>query len=111
MTDVRAALPARPAKDGALLSLHLTPGARGEEIAGVAANKDGAPVLKARVRAVAEKGKANEAMIALLAKWLDMPKSRFLIVTGTGTRSKQVLIAGQAGPILEKLRARLDHRE
>ena len=48
-----------------------------------------------RVRAVPEDGKANEALIALLAKTLAVPKSHLRIVSGATSRLKRIAIAGQ----------------
>lgn len=48
--------------------------------------------LKVYVTAVPENGKANEAMIALLAKHFDLPKSAFTIVRGATSRNKVVRI-------------------
>jgi len=49
-------------------------------------------VLKARVRAVPEAGRANEALEALIAKWLGVPPST---VSGK-SRLKQVVVTGDA---------------
>ena len=58
---------------------------------------DGA--LKVKVAAVPEKGKANAAAVALLAKALGVPKSAIRLVAGETARSKVVEIAGD-GPSL-----------
>lgn len=47
---------------------------------------------KISVTAAAEKGKANEAVIEVLAENLDIAKSRIEIVRGKTTRMKQVEI-------------------
>ena len=46
-------------KDGAVLRVHVQPGARGEGIAGVHGN-----ALKVRVRAPATSGRANDAVLS-----------------------------------------------
>ena len=59
------------------LSFHvrLTPKGGRDAVEGWAAASDGSEHLKARVRSVPEDGKANEALIGLLAKTLALPKS------------------------------------
>lgn len=47
---------------------------------------------KISVTAIAEKGKANDAVIEVLAEDLDIAKSRIEIVRGKTTRIKQVEI-------------------
>lgn len=99
--------PAKIAKNGVVLSIRLTPNARADEIGSVEADVDGGAVLKVKVRAIPEKGKANKALIVLLSKWLSIPKSRIEIVSGAGSRLKQVLLEGDPEVILETVRTRL----
>ena len=61
-------------------------------------------MLRLRVTAVPDKGKANAAVIALLATALDIPKSAIELVSGETSRIKLLAIAGN-GPALA---ARLD---
>lgn len=46
--------------------------------------------LHVRVRAVAEKGKANSAIIKLLASHFSVAKSLIKIVSGTQSRNKRI---------------------
>ncbi|WP_313802138.1 DUF167 family protein [Sphingobium sp.] len=80
--------------DDLLLSVRLTPGAAREEIGGVWTDEKGAAWLSARVRAVPEKGKANAALIALLAKRLDWPRSAISLESGDTNRLKRLRIKG-----------------
>jgi len=50
--------------------------------------------LKLSVTTAPEKGKANEAVIELLAEVLGLPKSRISIVRGHGQSQKLVEVAG-----------------
>jgi len=77
-----------------LLAVRLTPGAAREEIGGVWTDERGAEWLGARVRAVPEKGKANAALIALLAKRLDWPRSAISLESGDTNRLKRLRIKG-----------------
>ncbi|ESQ88483.1 hypothetical protein ABAC460_15735 [Asticcacaulis sp. AC460] len=47
-----------------------------------------------RVRAAPIEGRANEALIAFLAKTLGIPKSRLSLVAGDTSRLKQIEIDG-----------------
>jgi len=50
--------------------------------------------LKVRLAAPPVDGAANEELVAVLARVLDIPKSRVRIVRGTNARTKSVEIAG-----------------
>jgi uncharacterized protein len=79
-----------------LLSVRLTPGAAREDVGGCWTDEKGAQWLCARVRAVAEKGKANGALVALLAKGMDWPRSAFSLESGDSNRLKRLRIKGGA---------------
>ena len=55
---------------------------------------DGTAVLRLRVSAVPDKGKANAAVVALLAKALDVPKSSVSVTSGETARLKTLAIMG-----------------
>ncbi|CCB89456.1 MAG: DUF167 domain-containing protein [Simkania sp.] len=52
-------------------------------------------LLKVRLTAAPEKGKANEALITLLSKKLKIAKSRIHILKGETSRQKLVEIEGE----------------
>ena len=64
-----------------------------------------AKYLKARVRAVPEDGKANAALIALLAETLRVPKSAVRIVSGGAARLKKVEVSGDSNVLAARLEA------
>ena len=74
--------------------MRLTPKAACNRIEGIATLADGRSVLRARVRAAPEKGKANAALEALLAKALGVPKSAVSVIAGGTSRLKSVQVAG-----------------
>jgi uncharacterized protein (TIGR00251 family) len=80
--------------DDLLLAVRLTPGATREEVGGIWTDEKGARWLGARVRAVPEKGKANAALVALLAKRLDWPRSAISLESGDTNRLKRLRIKG-----------------
>ena len=78
-----------PGRDGALLRLKVSPGAARDAVLGVAADR-----LRVSVRAAPEKGRANKAVIALLAKTFRVPKSALEITAGGGASRKTVRVGG-----------------
>jgi uncharacterized protein (TIGR00251 family) len=93
-------------KDGIDLFVRLTPKAHRDVVESVETIADGKSYLKARVRAVPEKGKANKALEALIAKSFGFPKSAVKISAGSTSRLKTVFIAGDPDAIKIALRAR-----
>ncbi len=71
-----------------ILTVHLKPNAREDKIVAWL-DKD---TLKATVKAPPEKGKANAALIDLLAKEMHIPKSAFELTRGRTARIKQILV-------------------
>lgn len=69
------------------LTIHVKPNARHEK---VEAQPDGS--LKLHVNAPPQEGRANDAVIALLAKHFKVPKSRITVLHGTSSRTKVVEI-------------------
>jgi uncharacterized protein len=78
---------------GAELRVRATPHAARDAIEGAGEDAAGQCFLKVRVRAVPEKGKANAAIEALLAKALGLPKSAVSVEKGDTQRIKTVRIS------------------
>ena len=74
------------------LALKVTPRARTEGIEGM--NAAGELVVKVRV--APEDGKANAAVIALIAKAFSIPKSRLEITRGSTSRHKIIALTPPA---------------
>jgi uncharacterized protein YggU (UPF0235/DUF167 family) len=90
-----------------LLRVRLTPRASKDGIDGIKAAPDGAYV-QARVRAVPEDGKANTALVELLAKSIGVPKSSLAVSAGAASRLKTVLIAGDRTALENRLKVWLE---
>jgi hypothetical protein len=73
-------------------SVRLTPRGGADRVDGV----DEEGVLRARVASAAVEGAANDALIRLLARELDAPRSGVRIVTGATSRRKLVAVIGVA---------------
>lgn len=96
----------RAAPDGLILSLRVTPNAGRDAIEGAETRADGSQVLRLRVAAVPDKGKANAAVLALLARALGLPKSALSLLSGETSRTKTVLVtcdAAALAPLVEAL--------
>ena len=78
----------------AKLPIRLQPGAAADRIDGWGQDAEGRRVLKVRVRARPMDGEANDALIRLLAKSLDRPKSDLTLMRGGQSRLKMVAVAG-----------------
>ena len=74
--------------------MRVTPNAGRDVIEGFERLSDGTEVLRLRVAAVPDRGKANAAVVALLAKALQVPKSAITVVSGETARLKTVEIVG-----------------
>lgn len=76
------------------LIVKLTPGANKNTILGWDTDAEGEKFLKVHVTAVAEKGKANLALIKILSKHWKIPKSSIAIIRGETSRIKTLEIEG-----------------
>jgi hypothetical protein len=81
----------------------LTPRAAADRLGGVRAEADGGVALKAAVTAPPEDGKANAALVALLAKAWRVPKSVISVVAGASDRRKTLLVEGDPVLLLERM--------
>ncbi len=77
---------------GITLDVRLTPKATHNRIGPLAADTDENLVLKVAVTAPPEDGKANAALIKLLAKSLGLPKSAISLKRGSKDRRKTLFI-------------------
>ena len=86
--------------DGVVLTVRAYPGSRQNAVRG---EHDGA--LKIGVTQAAEKGKANKAVVAVLADQLGLKKSQIQLLCGKTASVKRFLIRGVDS---ERVRARVD---
>ena len=90
--------------DGVRVRLKVTPRARRDAVDGLVDGPDG-PALKVAVTAPADKGRANDAAIALLAREWRMPKTAIAVLQGATSRRKLVHIAADARELMPRLEA------
>jgi len=94
--------------DGVRLAVRVTPKASRNAIAGLADTASGGKALKVTVTAVPENGKANEAVVKLLAKAWKLPKTSLTVVAGATDRNKILHVAGDPADLMRRLTALLD---
>ena len=84
---------------GISIAVRVTPRGGRDAIEGIERRADGQCVLKARVRAAASEGEANDALLKLVARALAVPPRDVSLLGGATSRIKRVAIAGD-GPTL-----------
>jgi uncharacterized protein len=89
----------QPHAEGTVLPIRAQPGARRNEIRGP---QNGA--LRVCVTQAAEKGKANKALVEVLAKLLGLKRSQIELISGETSHQKRFLVRGLAP---DELKARI----
>lgn len=90
-------------KTGAVvLRVKALPGSKRDEVRGV----DGG-ALKVAVTAPPEKGRANKALLAVLAEFFSVSRGDVAIIGGETSRDKRVEVAGVTAAEIEEKLARL----
>ncbi|MDB5618929.1 DUF167 domain-containing protein [Tardiphaga sp.] len=97
--------PWRYSTGGISIALRVTPRGGRDDIDGTETLADGRSVVKVRVRAIAEGGEANRAVIELLAKALGVRKRDVRVLSGITSRQKQIAVDGDPRKLGELLRS------
>ena len=97
-------------EDGVLVAVYLTPKASRAAIEGTTETAQGERALKVKVTAAPEKGKANTALLKLLAKEWHVAPSRLRLVSGHKDRRKRVLLEGDPAERMTALKTWLAQR-
>jgi uncharacterized protein len=89
----------KAAADGGLtLTLHIQPGAKKSEVAGLHGD-----ALKIRLAAPPVDGKANAALVAFIAECLGVGKNAVTLKSGQTSRRKVVTVAGAPADAARRL--------
>lgn len=104
-------MPFRACPAGVRVRLKVTPRAKRAEIGGLLDDPDSGKALKVSVTAAPEDGKANAAVIVLLAKEWGVAKSAISVVSGATDRRKVVEIRGPSQELLARLQSWLAARK
>lgn len=86
-----------------IVSLHVQPGARKTEIAGLHGE-----ALKVRLAAPPVDGKANAALVAFLAEQLDVPRSQVALISGATSRQKRLRVSGASAQAIAAFLSRAE---
>ena len=92
-----AELKSQDVANGVVFGAKIVPGSSRTAICGLL---DG--MLKVRVSAPPEKGKANKCLVELLSKKLGVKKNAVSIISGQTSRVKQVQVVGISGEVLSR---------
>lgn len=90
-----------------LLRVRLTPKSSRDAVEGIGETAFG-PALEARVQAVADKGRANAALVELIARSLKLRKAAVVMTGGFKSRIKTLVIAGEPQPLAALLDEKFD---
>jgi uncharacterized protein (TIGR00251 family) len=88
---------------GLSVTVRLTPKGGRDAVDGIETLADGRAVLKVRVRAAPTGGEANAALVALLAKALDVPRRTVKLAAGEISRLKRIEIEGDGAALAARL--------
>ncbi len=84
-------------KEGVIIKLHIQPKASREKFCGIYGDR-----LKLSVKAPPVDGKANEAIIKFLSKFLKVPKSNIILKSGANSKQKNFLLLNTSLNELQK---------
>jgi uncharacterized protein len=91
------------ARDGLRVAIRLSPGAKADRLVEIAVGAAGRRVVRASVTAPAEDGKANEALLRLLARAWGLSRRDLSIVAGATSRNKSVRMAGDPQRLIDRI--------
>ncbi len=94
--------PLKQAHDGLRVAIRLSPRAKADRLLAIA-SAEGGRVLKVSVTAPAESGRANEALLQLLARAWHLPRRDLSIIIGSTSRNKAVRVAGDPRGLIHKI--------
>lgn len=97
--------PVTVSDDGVRVALRVKPRAGHDRIDGLTADVDGRAALKLSVTAAPEDGKANAAVLKLLAKAWGIPRTSLSVASGATARRKIVHVSGNGPTLAHRINA------
>ena len=101
-------LPFTQVRDGVTIEVRVGPRAACQRIGKVADEANGPRVIKISVTAPFGAGKANDAVIRLLAKAWQVPKTSLLVASGAANRRKTIHAPGNTEDLFRRLSERME---
>jgi len=101
--QAHAALPFAVTADGLRVRVRVTPRASADRVTGTMQDAEGIVALKVSVTAPPEDGKANAALVRLLAREWGVPKSAVSVIAGAADRRKLLHVAGEPQALAQRL--------
>lgn len=98
-------------RDGVTIAVRVAPRAARAGIGETVADANGSRMIKVSVTAAPEGGKANDAVIRLLAKAWRVPKTSLSVVSGAAGRRKTIHAAGDSEDLFRHLCAWMESRD
>jgi uncharacterized protein (TIGR00251 family) len=89
------------------VAVRLTPRGRADRIEGIVRDADGVAAVKVSVSAPPEDGRANDALLQLIAKECGVARRDVTLAGGLKSRRKTVHVAGDPAALLQLLAMRL----
>lgn len=86
------------------VAIRLTPRGRADRVERVVRGADGIAAVKVSVTAPPADGRANDALLQLLAKQWGVARRDVALVSGPKNRNKIVHVAGDPAALLQRLR-------
>lgn len=97
-------MPVTVSPDGVIVTVRATPRATRPAVAGVVAMADGHPALAVRVAVPPVEGKANAAIVDLLARALGVRRGDVTILSGETGRAKRIAVRGDGALLAGRIR-------
>ncbi len=91
--------PLRHTPKGTYLHIRARPKSGRDEVLGLVVSSTGSTSLAVKVTAIPDKGKANQAVIEVLAKAMHISKSSFRLVSGETSRDKVLEVVANLSTI------------
>jgi uncharacterized protein (TIGR00251 family) len=92
----------RACANGVSIAVRVQPRAKRNAVVGVVGE-----ALKVQVTAPPEDGRANDAVLELIADWLGAKRRQIEIISGATNRNKMIRVIGVSRALLEEKLARL----
>lgn len=91
--------------DGVSVTVRATPRGGRDAVDGIGLLSDGRAVLKLRVSTAAEDGRANAALVRLIAEAAGISASKVTLASGATARIKTFRLSGDPSAIVARLEA------